>query len=125
LTLPRDSNGKSLPMIVLPHGGPNARDSWGFDQDSQFLANRGYAVLQMNFRGSTGYGRRFLKAGDRQWGLKMQDDVTDGVKWAIEQGIADPKRIAIYGISYGGYAALMGLIATPELYRCGVSYAGV
>ena len=91
----------------------------------QFLANRGYAVLQVNFRGSTGYGRTFRDAGNREWGLKQQDDITDGVRWAIDQGVADPKRICIYGSSYGGFAAMAGLIQTPELYRCGISYAGV
>jgi dipeptidyl aminopeptidase/acylaminoacyl peptidase len=114
-----------MPTIVNPHGGPWVRDSWTFDPDVQFLANRGYAVLQMNFRGSSGYGKSFLKAGFKQWGRRMQDDITDGVKWAIEEGIADPKRIAIYGSSYGGYAALVGLEFTPELYRCGICYAGV
>jgi dipeptidyl aminopeptidase/acylaminoacyl peptidase len=125
LTLPKRSSGKNLPLIVNPHGGPRARDVWGFDPEVQFLANRGYAVLRMNFRGSTGYGRTFLTAGNREWGLKQQDDITDGVKWAIERGIADPKRICIYGASYGGFAALRGLETTPELYRCGISYAGV
>ena len=125
LTLPPGSTGKALPLIVNPHGGPIARDVWGFDPEVQFFANRGYAVLRMNFRGSSGYGRAFLEAGYRQWGLKQQDDITDGVKWAIEQGIADPKRICIYGASYGGYAALIGLEQTPELYRCGICYAGV
>src|SRR6185503_14062062 len=93
LTLPLGSTGKNLPLIVNPHGGPWFRDSWGFDPEVQFLANRGYAVLRMNFRGSTGYGKSFLEAGYRQWGRKMQEDITDGVKWAIDQGIADPKRI--------------------------------
>jgi dipeptidyl aminopeptidase/acylaminoacyl peptidase len=125
LTLPRGSSGKSLPMVVNPHGGPSARDSWGFDPEVQFLANRGFAVLRVNFRGSTGYGAAFQRAGFKQWGLKQQDDITDGVKWAIDQGFADPKRIAIFGASYGGYAALMGLIKTPDLYRCGICYAGV
>jgi dipeptidyl aminopeptidase/acylaminoacyl peptidase len=125
LTLPKGSSGKNLPMIVNPHGGPRARDVWGFDEEVQFLANRGYAVLRVNFRGSTGYGKSFLKAGNGEWGLKQQDDITDGVKWVIEQGIADPKRICIYGASYGGFAALTGLEKTPELYRCGISYAGV
>jgi dipeptidyl aminopeptidase/acylaminoacyl peptidase len=125
LTLPNGCAGKNLPMIVNPHGGPRGRDVWGFDPEVQFLANRGYAVLQPNFRGSTGYGIAFLNAGNREWGLKQQDDITDGVKWAIERGIADPKRICIYGASYGGFAALRGLETTPELYRCGISYAGV
>jgi dipeptidyl aminopeptidase/acylaminoacyl peptidase len=101
------------------------RDVWWFHRDVQFLANRGYAVLQMNYRGSHGYGKAFREAGWKQWGLKQQDDITDGVKWAIAQGIADPKRIAIYGASYGGYATLMGLEKTPELYRCGISLCGV
>jgi dipeptidyl aminopeptidase/acylaminoacyl peptidase len=125
LTIPKASSGRNLPMVVNPHGGPQARDSWGFDPDVQFLANRGYAVLQMNFRGSTGYGYEFMKAGFKQWGLKQQDDITDGAKWAIAEGIADPARIAIYGASYGGFAALAGLVSTPELYRCGICYAGV
>lgn len=125
LTVPRDYSGKPAPMVVNPHGGPIARDSWGYNPEAQFLANRGYAVLQMNFRGSVGYGKDFLRAGFKQWGLKQQDDITDGVKWAIAQGIADPKRIAIYGSSYVGFAALTGLEKTPELYRCGISYCGV
>ncbi len=124
LTLPR-GGGKNLPLIVNPHGGPWARDSWGYDAEVQFLANRGYAVLQVNFRGSTGYGRAFWEASFKQWGKKMQDDVTDGVKYAIAQGIADPKRICIYGGSYGGYCTLAGLAFTPELYACGVDYVGV
>ena len=125
LALPLGTSGKNLPLIVNPHGGPWVRDSWIFNPEVQFFANRGYAVLQMNFRGSSGYGKSFLRAGYKQWGRKMQDDITDGVKWAIEQGIADPKRIAIYGSSYGGYAAMVGLESTPELYKCGISYAGV
>mgnify|MGYP001469496060 CR=1 FL=1 len=124
LTLPK-GGGKNLPLIVNPHGGPWARDGWGYNPEIQFLANRGYAVLQMNFRGSTGYGRTFWEAGFKQWGRKMQDDVTDGVKYAIAQGIADPKRICIYGVSYGGYSALAGLAFTPELYACGVDFVGV
>jgi dipeptidyl aminopeptidase/acylaminoacyl peptidase len=125
LTLPPGTSGKNLPLIVNPHGGPRARDVWGFDPEVQFLANRGYAVLRVNFRGSTGYGLSFLKAGNLEWGMKQQDDITDGVKWAIDQGIADSKRVCIYGASYGGFAALRGLESTPELYRCGISYAGV
>jgi dipeptidyl aminopeptidase/acylaminoacyl peptidase len=124
LTLPR-GGGKNLALIVNPHGGPWARDSWGYDPEVQFLANRGYAVLQINFRGSTGYGRAFWEASFKQWGKTMQDDVTDGVKYAIAQGIADPKRICIYGGSYGGYCTLAGLAFTPELYACGVDYVGV
>jgi len=125
LTLPAAGPAKNLPLIVHPHGGPWARDTGGFDPGVQFLASRGYAVLQMNFRGSTGYGRKLLEAGYGQWGLAMQDDITDGVRWAIAQGIADPHRIAIYGASYGGYATMAGLAFTPELYRCGVNYVGV
>jgi len=125
LTLPLENVGTNLPMIVVPHGGPWVRDRWRFDPMVQFLANRGYAVLQMNFRGSTGYGLKFESAGFKDWGGKMQDDITDGVRWAISQGIANPDRIAIFGTSYGGYAALMGLITTPQLYKCGISYAGV
>jgi dipeptidyl aminopeptidase/acylaminoacyl peptidase len=124
LTLPR-AGGKNLPLIVNPHGGPWARNAWGYDPEVQFLANRGYAVLQMNFRGSTGYGRTFWEAGFKQWGKKMQDDVTDGVSHVIAQGIADPKRICIYGGSYGGYCALAGLAFTPDLYACGVDYVGI
>lgn len=125
LTLPPELEPKSLPLIVHPHGGPWARDRWGFDPELQFLASRGYAVLQINFRSSAGFGRRFLEAGFGQWGLSMQDDITDGVRWAIDEGIADPARIAIYGGSYGGYAALVGLTKTPDLYACGISYVGV
>ena len=124
LTLPH-GDGKNLPLVVNPHGGPWARNSWGYDPEVQFLANRGYGVLQINFRGSTGYGRAFWEASFKQWGKTMQDDVTDGVKYAIAQGIADPKRMCIYGGSYGGYCALAGLAFTPELYACGVDYVGV
>lgn len=125
LTLPAGAEGRRVPLIMHPHGGPfGVRDSWGYDADAQFLASRGYAVLQPNFRGSGGYGRAFIDKGRQQWGRAMQDDLTDGVKWAIAQGIADPERIAIYGASYGGYATLAGLIFTPELYRCGVNYVG-
>ncbi len=125
LTLPRGVEPKNLPVVVNPHGGPWFRDTWGFNPEVQFLANRGYAVLQINFRGSTGYGKKFWEASFKQWGKKMQDDITDGVKWLIKQGIADPKRIAIYGGSYGGYATLAGLTFTPDLYACGVDYVGV
>jgi dipeptidyl aminopeptidase/acylaminoacyl peptidase len=125
LTLPRGSTGKNLPVVVNPHGGPWARDQWGFNPEVQFLANRGYAVLQMNFRGSVGYGRKFWESSFKQWGKRMQDDVSDGVKWAESQGIADPKRVAIYGGSYGGYATLAGLTFSPDLYACGVDYVGV
>lgn len=128
LTLPdglTPDTAKQLPVVVNPHGGPWARDCWGYSSEVQFLSNRGYAVFQMNFRGSTGYGRHFLEASYKQWGLKMQDDITDGVKWLIEQGIANPNRIAIYGGSYGGYATLAGLTFTPDLYACGIDYVGV
>ncbi len=127
LTLPLGATpGQPLPMIVHPHGGPfGIRDNWYFDPEVQFLANRGYAVLQVNFRGSGGYGDKFLHAGYHEWGGKMQDDLTDGVKWAIAQGYADPARVAIFGASYGGYATLAGLVFTPELYKCGINYVGV
>jgi len=125
LTLPVGIAPERLPMVVHPHGGPWHRDSWGWNPEVQFLANRGYAVLQMNFRSSTGYGRKFMEAGFGQWGLAMQDDVTDGVRWTVEQGIADPKRVAIYGGSYGGYATLAGVTMTPDLYACAISYVGV
>jgi dipeptidyl aminopeptidase/acylaminoacyl peptidase len=125
LTLPVGSGGKNLPFVVHPHGGPWARDSWGYNSEVQFLANRGYAIFQMNFRGSTGYGRKFWESSFKQWGKTMQDDITDGVNWLIDQGIADPDRIAIYGASYGGYATLAGLAFTPDLYTCGVDYVGV
>lgn len=125
LTLPKGVAPKNLPVVVNPHGGPWARDGWGYNPEVQLLANRGYAVLQMNFRGSTGFGRKFWEASFKQWGLAMQDDITDGVKWLVDQGIADPKRIAIYGASYGGYATLSGITRTPELYAAAVSYVGV
>ncbi|MHB2150285.1 S9 family peptidase [Calditrichota bacterium LG25] len=125
LTLPKGLEPKNLPVVVNPHGGPWYRDVWGFNPEVQFLANRGYAVLQINFRGSTGYGKKFWELSFKQWGKKMQDDITDGVQWLIKQGIADPKRIAIYGGSYGGYATLAGLAFTPDLYACGIDYVGV
>jgi dipeptidyl aminopeptidase/acylaminoacyl peptidase len=125
VTLPAGAGDKQLPMVVLPHGGPESRDVRSFDWLAQFLASRGYAVLQPQFRGSTGYGEAHRKAGYRQWGRLMQDDVTDGVKALIEQGIADPKRVCIVGASYGGYAALAGAAFTPELYACAVSINGV
>jgi dipeptidyl aminopeptidase/acylaminoacyl peptidase len=126
LTIPHGSNGKNLPLVVLPHGGPFfERDAWGFETDPQLLAAAGYAVLQVNFRGSSGYGRAFTQAGAREWGGKMQDDVTDATHWAVEQGIADPRRICIYGASYGAYAALEGAAKEPTLYKCAVGYVGV
>jgi len=125
LTLPKGRTAKNLPVVVNPHGGPWARDEWGYNPEVQFLANRGYAVLQMNFRGSVGYGRKFWEASFGQWGLAMQDDVADGVAWLVGEGIADPKRVCIYGGSYGGYTTLMGLVRHPELYACGIDYVGV
>ena len=116
---------KNLACIVNPHGGPWERDLWGYKPEVQFLANRGYCVLQMNFRGSTGYGRQFWEASFGQWGLKMQDDITDGAQWLIKEGVADPKRLAIYGASYGGYATLAGVTFTPDLYAAAVNYVGV
>ncbi len=125
LTIPRGADAKNLPVVIMPHGGPWARDNWGYDAFTQFLANRGYAVLQPNFRGSTGYGKKFLNAGNKEWGTgAMQHDITDGVKYLIARGIADPKRVSIFGGSYGGYATLAGLAFTPELYAAGVSYVG-
>src|SRR5262245_3581238 len=124
LTLPKGTAEKGLPLIVFPHGGPWARDDWGYDTFAQFWANRGYAVLQPNFRGSTGYGKKFLDAGNKQWGDKMQDDITWGVKYLVDQGIADPKRVGIMGGSYGGYATLAGVTFTPDLYAAAVDYVG-
>ena len=126
LTLPRGAPKKNLPVVVMVHGGPYVRgNEWSWNPVAQFLASRGYAVLEPEFRGSTGFGEKFAKAGWKQWGLTMQDDVADGAKWAIAQGIADPKRICIAGASYGGYATLMGLINDPDLFRCGVDWVGV
>jgi dipeptidyl aminopeptidase/acylaminoacyl peptidase len=126
LTLPHGSGKEPLPMVVLPHGGPYmVQDTWGFETEAQMLAKAGYAVLQLNFRGSSGYGRSFAQAGAREWGGKMQDDLTDATRWAIEQGIADAGRICIYGASYGGYASLMGVAKEPSLYKCAVGYVGV
>ncbi|MBA3514556.1 MAG: S9 family peptidase [Pyrinomonadaceae bacterium] len=124
LTLPKGVAPKNLPAIVVPHGGPWGRDSWGYNGFAQFLANRGYAVLSPNFRASTGYGKKFLDAGNKEWGQKMQDDVTWGAKYLIAQGIADPKRIGIMGGSYGGYATLAGVTFTPDMYAAGVSIVG-
>lgn len=126
LTVPKGSDGKNLPLIVNPHGGPHGpRDEWRFNPEVQLLANRGYAVLQINYRGSGGYGNAFERAGYRKWGTAMQDDLTDSVKWAISQGIADRSRVCIYGASYGGYAALMSVVREPDLYKCTVGYVGV
>jgi dipeptidyl aminopeptidase/acylaminoacyl peptidase len=113
-----------LPLILDVHGGPWARDNWGFNPEAQWLANRGYAVLQVNYRGSTGFGKRFLHAGDREWAAKMHNDLIDAVNWAIKEGIADPKRVAIYGGSYGGYAALVGATFTPDVFACAVDIVG-
>lgn len=125
LTLPAGGNSRPLPAVIFPHGGPIHADDGAFDYWSEFFASRGYAVLQMNFRGSTGYGFDFLKAGLQNWGLEMQTDVEDGVRWLIAEGLVDPQRICIVGASYGGYAALMGAAMTPDLFRCAVSFAGV
>lgn len=126
LTLPPGKEPKNLPLLVNPHGGPHGpRDYWQFNPETQLLANRGYAVLQVNFRGSGGYGRDFQQAGYRKWGREMQDDVTDTTLWAVEQGIADKNRICLYGGSYGGYATLQGLVREPDLYKCGIGYVGV
>lgn len=125
LTIPAGKDPKSLPMVVYPHGGPFARDTWHFDHDVQFLASLGYAVLQMNYRGSPGFGVNFEEAGYRKMGTVMQDDITDGTHWAIDQGVADPSRIAIMGWSFGGYSALMGVLREPTLYRCAIDLAGV
>ena len=129
LTLPAGrapgDGGAPLPLVLNPHGGPWVRDGWCFNPEVQFLASRGYAVLQPNYRGSAGYGLAYWKASFGQWGLAMQDDLTDGVRWAIDAGIADPERVAIYGGSYGGYATLSGITKTPELYKCAVDYVGV
>lgn len=127
LTVPAgSSSGKRLPLIVYPHGGPfGVQDVWGYGRDVQILANHGYAVLQVNFRGSGGYGKDFMMMGYKQWGLTMQDDLTDATKWIIQQGVADKDRICIYGASYGGYAALMGAAKEPDLYKCAAGYVGV
>ncbi len=124
LHTPVGTQRSRLPMVLNVHGGPWHRDTWGYDPESQWLANRGYAVLQVNFRGSTGYGKEFLNAGDKEWGGKMQDDLVDAVHWAVQQGIADADRIAIYGGSYGGYAALAGATFTPDLFKCAVDIVG-
>jgi dipeptidyl aminopeptidase/acylaminoacyl peptidase len=124
LTLPVGVPPKNLPMVLFPHGGPWARDFWGFNGYAQWLANRGYAVLQPNFRGSTGYGKKHLNAGNRQWGLKMHDDLIDCVNWAVKEGYADPKRVGIMGGSYGGYCALAAVTFTPETFACSVDIVG-
>jgi dipeptidyl aminopeptidase/acylaminoacyl peptidase len=124
LTTPVGIPAQHLPTVLLVHGGPWARDTWGYDSEAQWLANRGYAVLQVNFRGSTGYGKAFLNAGNREWAAKMHDDLLDGVNWLVEQGIADPSKVAIMGGSYGGYATLVALTFTPEVFAAGVDIVG-
>jgi dipeptidyl aminopeptidase/acylaminoacyl peptidase len=126
VTLPRNSNGKNLPLIVMVHGGPYVRGGfWNWNPEVQLLASRGYAVIEPDFRGSEGYGKKLYQSGWKQWGLKMQDDLDDVRQWAIDQGYADPNRVCMAGASYGGYATLMGLIRNPDLYRCGISWVGV
>ena len=125
LTLPKGRDPAALPLIVMPHGGPFIRDTWSYNPWAQFLADRGYAVLQPNFRGSTGYGRAFVEAGEGQWGRKMQDDIDDGVKWLVQLGKVDPRLVCIMGASYGGYAAMWGAARNPEIYRCAISFAGI
>ena len=125
LSLPNSEPGKRLPTVLYVHGGPHQRDRWGFHSTVQWLANRGYAVLQVNYRGSTGYGRKFVHAGYKEWGGKMHDDVIDGVDWLIKEGISDPKRIAIMGASYGGFSTLAGLTLTPDVFAAGVSSVGI
>ena len=126
LTIPVGSNRKNLPLVINPHGGPfGVKDDWSYSPDVQILAASGYAVLQVNFRGSGGYGRKFLRLGEKQWGGTMQDDLTDATLWAIKEGIADKNRVCIYGASYGGYASLMGVAKEPDLYRCAFGNVGV
>ena len=125
LTLPKGVEARNLPAIVMPHGGPAARDSESWDWLVQMLANRGYAVIQPNYRGSTGYGTKFERLGDGEWGLKMQDDLNDARKWMVDQGIADPNRICMMGGSYGGYAAMRAAQRDGNLYKCAISFAGV
>jgi dipeptidyl aminopeptidase/acylaminoacyl peptidase len=124
LTLPPGVEPESLPVVLNVHGGPWVRDGWGYDPEAQWFANRGYACLQVNYRGSTGYGKEFLNAGNKEWAGKMHDDLVDAVAWAVDRGIADPERVAIYGGSYGGYAALVGATFTPDLFRCAVDIVG-
>ena len=125
LTLPTGRGRKNLPMVTLVHGGPWVRDVWGYDPEVQFLANRGYAVLQVNYRGSSGYGKEFLDQGKKEIGQKIQDDIIDMTQWAVDQGVADPHRLAIMGGSYGGYSAFFALAKTPDYFRCGIAFAGV
>ena len=125
LTLPPHRQPFKLPMVLLPHGGPMASDGWGFDYDAQLLANRGYLVMQVNFRGSSGRGPDFKRAAYRHWGTRVQQDLIDGVHWAIKEAYADPARICVYGASFGGYSAMMSAIRAPKLFKCAVGYAGV
>jgi dipeptidyl aminopeptidase/acylaminoacyl peptidase len=125
LTLPKGGKEKNLPTLMFPHGGPIARDSKAFDYWAQFFANRGYAVLQMNFRGSAGQGLEFRNSGLKKWGKEMQDDIEDGALELVKRGITDPNKICIVGASYGGYAALMGVVKTPDRYKCAISVNGV
>lgn len=125
LTLPENGTNSTYPIIVNPHGGPWVRDTWGYNPEVQLLVSRGYGVFQMNYRGSTGYGKIFWRSSFKEWGRKMQDDITDGVQWLIDEGVADPNRVAIYGGSYGGYATLAGVTFTPDLYCCAIDYVGV
>ena len=124
-TYPPGKDRANLPMVLNVHGGPWARDGWGYRPEAQWLANRGYVCLQVNFRGSTGYGKEFLNAGNKEWGGKMHHDLVDAVNWAVEEGIADPKKVAIFGWSYGGYAALVGATFTPNLFCCAVDGVGI
>jgi dipeptidyl aminopeptidase/acylaminoacyl peptidase len=131
LTLPPNAGADAkghpkapLPMVLLVHGGPWARDGWGFNALHQLLANRGYAVLSVNFRGSTGFGKKFLNAGNKEWAAKMHEDLIDAVEWAVKEKIADPTKVAIMGGSYGGYATLVGLTFTPDTFACGVDIVG-
>jgi dipeptidyl aminopeptidase/acylaminoacyl peptidase len=124
LTVPKGVPARNLPAIIFPHGGPWGRDVWGYNAYTQFFANRGYAVLSMNFRGSAGYGKKFIDAGNDEWGRKMQDDVTWGAKYLIAEGVADPKRVGIFGGSYGGYATLAGVAFTPDVYAAAVDLFG-
>jgi dipeptidyl aminopeptidase/acylaminoacyl peptidase len=125
LTLPPGRPAKDLPLVIMPHGGPFARDEWGYDVWAQFLASRGYVVLQPNFRGSTGFGRQFVEKGNGQWGRGMQDDIDDGVKWLVGRGLVDARRVCIMGASFGGYAAEWAAVRNPDIYRCAISFAGV
>jgi len=125
LTLPDTKSSENLPLIVIPHGGPHARDYWGFDPTAQLLAKEGYAVVKINFRGSTGFGKQFEEAGYGEWGRKIQDDIADAARYVIDSGIADPERVCIFGASFGGYSAFQSAIRFPDIYKCAIGYAGV